>query len=73
MLPNFGSNSNYICGVESQRLTHPKGFSFVKPAEERCLGGLTFPKQKWPSRVSRAFNIFYIIFTKTSFIMERLN
>lgn len=32
-----------------------KRFSFVKTAEERCLGGLTFPKQKWPSRVSKAF------------------
>ena len=37
----FSKKSRYICGVESQRLTHPKGFSFVKSAEKGFECGLT--------------------------------
>lgn len=33
--------SRYICRVKSQRLTHPKGFSFVKSAEKGFECGLT--------------------------------
>lgn len=37
----FSKKSRYICGGESQRLTHPKGFSFVKSAEKGFECGLT--------------------------------
>ncbi len=49
----FSKKSRYICGGESQRLTHPKGFSFVKSAEKGFECGLT-PLSDG-HRVSRAF------------------
>lgn len=49
----FSKKSRYICSGESQRLTHPKGFSFVKSAEKGFECGLT-PLSDG-HRVSRAF------------------
>ncbi len=42
MLPNFGSNSNYICGVESQRVTLPsKGSPLSNLSKNVFASGLT--------------------------------